>query len=233
MRKKSTKCISFYAFTSKGKIRAVACGKWSCAVCAKDNARMWAWRARIQLDGTQETYYVWTFTLGSRYVLPKDGYKALPKLWDNLRKVVQRWYAKVTGDRTFKWVYMAFVEAQSKKRKMPHFHIITNVEAPYRIKDFAVHNGFGHQAKQDEINSVKAAYYVTKYVSKGDPSMPKSFRRVRTSQKWAKLPPFIGDKLYVKSKKESITDFLIRVSEATDTDIDDLWEQWSIAHEID
>jgi len=128
-------------------------------------------------------------------------------------------------------VYMAFVEAQPKKRKMPHFHIITNVPAPYRIKDFAVHNGFGHQAKQDEITSQKAAYYVAKYVSKGDPNMPKKFRRVRTSQSWAKLPPYIGEKLYVKSRHETITDYLIRVSEATDKSIDELWDVWQWAHE--
>ena len=193
---------------------------------------MWAWRARLQLDSTQDTYYVWTFTLGSKYKLPQQGYAALPKLWDNLRKVVQRWYARSTGNKAFRWVYMAFVEAQPKKRKMPHFHIITNVPVPYRIKDFAVHNGFGHQAKQDEITSKKAAYYVSKYVSKGDANMPKKFRRVRTSQAWAKLPPYAGNKLYVKSRSETITAFLIRVADATDRSIDDLWDQWQWAHEM-
>jgi len=128
---------------------------------------------------------------------------------------------------------MAFVEAQPKKRKMPHFHIITNVPAPYRIKDFAVHNGFGHQAKQDEITSTKAAYYVSKYVSKGDPNMPKKFRRVRVSQKWAKLPPFVGDHLFVKSKNELLRDYLIRVHEATGRGLDDLWDDWKFYHEMD
>jgi len=231
MRKKAGKCISFYAFTTKGKIVPVSCGKWSCPVCAKENAMLWAWRCRLQIDNSTDVYYVWTFTLGSKFKLPKQGYAALPKLWDNLRKVVTRWYTKATGDKGFRWVYMAFVEAQPKKRKMPHFHIITNVPAPYRIKDFAVHNGFGHQAIQDEITSKKAAYYVSKYVSKGDPNMPKKFRRVRTSQLWAKLPPYVGDKLYVRSKKETLTAFLLRVSDDTDTDIDDLWEQWKWVHE--
>lgn len=128
---------------------------------------------------------------------------------------------------------MAFVETQTKKRKMPHFHIITNIRAPYRIKDFAVHNGFGHQAYEDEITSKKAAYYVSKYVSKGDPAMPKSFRRVRTSQSWAKLPPYATNRLLVKSNKESITDFIFRVANETGKSPDDLWEQWKWAHEMD
>jgi hypothetical protein len=233
MKQKDGKCISFFAFTSNGKITPVSCGKWSCPHCSKENARLWAWRARLQLDCSPETYYVWTFTLGSRYKLPSKGYSILPKLWDNLRKVVVRWYSRQLKEKNFKWVYMAFVEAQPKKRKMPHFHIITNVPAPYRIKDFAVHNGFGHQAKQDEITSKKAAYYVSKYVSKGDPNMPKKFRRVRTSQSWAKLPPYVGNKLYVKSKKESITAFLLRVADETGRDLDDLWDDWKWAHEID
>jgi len=63
--------------------------------------------------------------------------------------------------------------------------------------------------------------------------MPKGFRRVRVSQKWAKLPPYIGNKLYVKSKKETITAFLMRVSGATGRDIDDLWDDWKWAHEMD
>ena len=194
---------------------------------------MWAWRARLQLDAATETYWVWTLTLGKAYKRPKQGYEALPKLWNNLRTVVQRWYAKKTANKAFKWVYMAFVEAQPKKRKMPHFHIITNVPAPYRIKDFAVHNGFGYMAVEDEITSKQAAYYVSKYVSKGDPNMPKKFRRVRTSQNWAKLPPYVGTKLFVRSRAETITDFLIRVSNATGKDLDDLWEQWQFAQEMD
>lgn len=233
MIQKPGKCIAFYGFTGLGKIRAVPCGKWSCEVCRKHNAKMWAWRARIQIDGSTETFWCWTFTLGSKYKTPRQGYEALKKLWNALRMNMQRHYCKDGTGKKLKWTYMAFVEIQPKKRKMPHFHILTNIPAPYRIKDFAVHNGFGHQAKSDEIDSQKAAYYVTKYTSKGDPNMPTKFRRVRTSQNWAKLPPYVGDKLYVKSRNETITAFLLRVADETDTSIDDLWEQWQWAQEMD
>jgi len=116
---------------------------------------------------------------------------------------------------------------------MPHFHIITDMPAPYRIKDFAVHMGYGHQAKQRVVDTFEAANYVAKYASKGDKNMPKNFRRVRCSQNWSKLPPFQGDKLYVKSRNEHITAFLLRVSDETGADLDDLWEQWKWAHEMD
>lgn len=231
MRQKSGKCIAFFGFTSQGKIRAVPCGKWSCEVCRKTNAKMWAWRARIQIEGDPNTYWCWTFTLGSKYKTPRQGYEALKKLWDNLRTNMRRNYCKDATGKPLKWTYLAFVEIQTKKRKMPHFHVLTNIPAPYRIKDFAVHMGFGYQAYSDEVTSNQAVHYITKYVSKGDPNMPQGFRRVRTSQNWAKLPPYVGDKLFVKSRNESITDFLLRVSDATNADIDDLWEQWQWAQE--
>jgi len=187
----------------------------------------------LQIEDTSEVYVCWTLTLGSQYKTRQQGYAALKKLWDSLRKVVQRKLLKLPSNQGKKWTYLAFVEEQPKNRKMPHFHILTNIAAPYRIKDFAVHNGFGHQATEKPVDSRKAAYYVTKYTSKGDPNMPKSFRRVRASQNWKKLPPYEGDKLIVKSKNEFLSDYLLRVSAATDIAIEYLYEQWKLFNEID
>ena len=233
MSKKAGRCIAFYAFNSTGKITPVPCGKWSCEHCAKDNARMWAWRVRLQLDNDDRQYYFWTFTLGSKYKNAKQGFTALPRLWDGLRKAIVRHIQKSTGGMVKKWTYCAFVEGQTKRGNMPHFHVLSSIPSPYRIKDFAVHQGFGYQAKQEKIEGTRAQNYVAKYVSKGNADMPKNFRRCRVSQDWSKLPPYQGSTLYVKSKSESITAFLIRVSDQTGKDIDDLWEQWQWAHEID
>ena len=233
MRKSSQKCISFFAFNSKGTIRAVPCGKWSCEVCRKKNAQMWGWRAQIHIDNATHTYWCWTFTLGSKYKTRKQGYESLKRLWDNLRTVIRRNYSKSPSGATIKWTYLAFVEEQPKKRKMPHFHILTNIPSPYRIKDWAVFLGFGFEAYEDEVVGKQAARYVSKYVSKGGTDMPRGFRRVRSSQNWAKLPPFIGDRLIVKRNSESITDYLLRVADTTDTEIQDLWDRWRVAHEID
>lgn len=252
--KNPDKCVSFWAFSSKGKVVGVPCGKWSCEICRKQNAALWAWRARIQIERSDKKYFVWTLTLGSKYTSPKLGYASLPKLWDNLRKTIQRIMNRATG-RTFKWSYLAFVEAQPKQRKMPHFHIITSMSYKqfkdarntiilkdkskrkhkklYRLKDFAVHVGFGFEAYEDEITSSGAAHYVSKYVSKGDPSMPKNFRRVRASTGWAKLPEYEGDKLIVRARNETISHYVFRVADQTGHDIDYIYAQWVFANDTD
>lgn len=212
-------CPMGFAFNVKGLIQPLYCGQWSCTHCRKRLARMWAWRARIQIDTDAQTqYYCWTFTLGSSYTSAKAGFAAIRGLWDTLRRAVQK---KEKG-----WIYLAFVEGQRQRSNMPHFHVLSNKPSPYRIKDFAVHCGFGFEAYQDKVTGKKAAEYVTKYVSKGMPEAPRHFRRCRPCRKWAKLPPFEGSALLVRSKNEFLSDYLLRVSEASGTDIDTLYERW-------
>lgn len=194
---------------------------------------MWAWRAEIQVENDQYQYYMWTLTLGSNYSDIQRAYADLKKLWDRLRQAVTRYYKKKYNWSHFTWTYLAFVEGQPKRNGMPHFHIITAIPAPERIKDFAVHCGFGHQADEHEINGKGAGAYVAKYASKGAEYIPKDFRRVRASQDWAKLPDFKADTLFVKSKTESITAYLIRVHEETGVSVDSLWLNWQVAHELD
>lgn len=215
-------CPALVAFNSRGIVVGVKCGLWSCPTCRQHNSRMWAWRARLQIENDNKTtYYFWTFTLGSAYKTAKAGFRAIPKLWDNIRRAVQK--------REKGWIYLAFVEGQGRRGNMPHFHVLSNKPAPYRIKDFAVHNGFGYQAKEKPVESIEAAGYVSKYVSKGMPDAPRNFRRCRPSQKWAKLPPYEGDPLLVKSRKESLTDYLLRVNQASGVDIDELYNRWRTA----
>lgn len=93
--------------------------------------------------------------------------------------------------------------------------------------------GFGHQAKELAVDSGGAASYVAKYASKSDDAMPKDFRRVRTSQGWAKLPEYHGMPLIVKARKEFLSEYLIRVAEITGVDFETLHARWTLAHEID
>jgi hypothetical protein len=227
------RCVIGYGFNGQGKIKAIRCGRWTCPDCAKWNAKQWAWRARIQIREDDRMYYHWTLTLGSKYKTPVQGFNDLPRLWNNLRMIVERHYRKTTGNPKWKWTYLAFVEGQAERNGMPHFHILSAVKSPYnkkkgwkRIKDFAAKNGFGHQATQDLVDGEKAQYYVTKYASKGDPAIPKNFRRCRPSQDWQKLPPYDIGKFLVPDKKESVSDFLLRVERITGADIDDLKDQW-------
>lgn len=212
-------CPTQKAFDHTGKVVNVWCGNWACPRCGKVNARLWAWRVRVHIQDSQGKAYFWTLTLGSRYTTPEQGFTALPKLWDTFRKMVQR---AIPG----KWQYCAVVEGQPKRSDMPHFHIISMTKAPARLKDMAVHAGFGHQAKEKTIDGAQAGYYVTKYSTKSSKAMPKKFRRVRVSQDWPKLPEYHGLPMIVKAKNEHTSAYIMRVSEITGVGLDVLWERW-------
>lgn len=159
-----------------------------------------------------------TLTLGSQYKTTRDGYLAIPKLWDSTRKAYQRWYGSM--------VYMAFVEGQQNRGGMPHFHILTDREPPTRrgrlgyvtshgVHDFAVAYGWGYQAKLEIVLSSQAAVYVAKYASKGDTAMPRNFRRVRASQDFPKLPDLTDDPLIVPARDEDVAHYIDRVCSVT------------------
>jgi len=219
-------CVIGYGFNQHGKIKPIRCGLWTCPDCAKWNAKQWAWRARIQLREDDRDYYFVTFTLGRKYKSVELAYKDLPRLWDGLRKYIERFYRKSTANKSWRWTHLAFVEGQANRRGMPHFHILSAVRMPYRVKDFAVHRGFGHQATQEKIDGERAQRYVAKYASKGDPHIPKGFRRCRPSRDWAKLPPYDTGRFLVPDKKESLSDFFMRVERETGADVDDIRDSW-------
>lgn len=213
------KCPAFYAFDNEGNLHAVQCGQWTCKVCAKHLARLWAWRCRLHIESNNNEGWFWTLTLRGKYHTAEQGYKALPTLWDNLRKRIQRSQTQ--------WSYCAFVEGQPKRDYMPHFHVISTTKAPQRLKDLAMECGFGYQAVEKKINSAKAANYCAKYASKTNPATPKGFRRVRASRDWAKLPDYDGDPLLVRAKTELLSDYLLRVHFVSGVPVDDLLYVWS------
>jgi hypothetical protein len=135
-----------------------------------------------------------------------------------------------------KWSYLAFVECHPKRGKIPHFHVLSLSPAPVvgshksnPIKDLAFKAGFGYMATEEKIESGKAAGYVAKYASKHDPSIPRNFRRCRCSQDWAKLPEIELDPYLVKSRNESLTDYLLRVNSQTYVDMETLYIRWTDA----
>src|SRR5438477_4135940 len=218
-------CGDLHAFKHDGSVVIVYCGKWSCSRCAKVNANLWAWRVRLYISAGQGEAWFWTFTLGSSYHTPKSGYQALPKLWDTLRKKVQRQFGK--------WEYCAFVEGQPKRGRMTHINIISFVKSPKRIKDLAVECGFGHQAVEEYVSDKKAGAYVAKYASKTDAQMPTGFRRVRTSRGWPKLPPYHGERYMVKSSLETLADYLLRVSDVSGVEPEVLERRWTNSFTFD
>lgn len=222
------------AFTHGGQPRMLYCGKWSCKHCRAQNAKDCARDARYGIThGNKENFtpVFWTLTLGKPYYTAKQGYAALPRLWDALRKALQRAYGKIC--------YLAFVEGQALRNGMPHFHVIIYARVPQGyskrrdrskwIKDFAVAMGFGHQAEEKPITSDGAAQYVAKYVSKSTPYMPKGFRRVRYSRNWVRAPRPVRQPYVVRSIGEPIEAYILRVEEISGRDVDDLIKDYQSA----
>ena len=194
------------AFNANGEIIRLACDRWSCDYCRKILA--WRWSQRISygiaLRPNSEPWF-WTLTLPGWVLDAKTGYKILPERWDTFRRELQR------NGREF--CYAAFVEAHPHRSNIPHFHIITFAPSPRRLKDLAVYCGFGHQAKELEINGKMAANYVSKYASKGSPAIPPYFRRVRVSQDWPSLPlPEYPIKVFPVGRREALSEYLRRMS---------------------
>ena len=96
-------------FTSKGVCVPLPCGRWQCPECAKSLALQWAMRVRLGTDNRLSWF--WTLTMSGKIQTPERAYELLPKLWDSLRKKMQR-----SSDE---WTYVAFVEGQPKRRHMP------------------------------------------------------------------------------------------------------------------
>lgn len=144
----------------------------------------------------------------------------LPKLWDTLRKRFQRAYK---GE----WDYLAFVEGQQQTRGgMPHFHIISTRPLPietsktgytskHKVHNFARLFGFGYECDQKAVSDKGAAYYVSKYASKQDASVPRGTRRVRATQSWYKDPKAERKPLLVPARNEDLAHFIDRVSSET------------------
>lgn len=208
------------AFNELGEVIALACDRWDCGDCRKILSWRWAQTVRygIALWPTHKAYF-WTLTLPPWVLSADTGYRVLPERWDNLRKTVQRAQGQ--------FHYCAFVEAHPHRQLIPHFHIITLNKAPTRLKDMAVHCGFGYQAQEVEINAGMAVSYVAKYASKADMAIPKHFRRVRVSRSWPRLPePEYPLKVYPLEKREALTAYLRRMSVTLGRPLDVLRSAW-------
>lgn len=212
-------CPTMHAFNQRAQVVAVLCGSWNCPTCARENARLWAWRCKLTVQKHDNGAYFWTFTMRAKYRTAFAAYKDLPALWRHLVRRLKRLGVK-------SWTYCAFVEGQPKRGHMPHFHVISIQKSPVRLKDLAMNSGFGYQADEKRINSAKAANYCAKYASKQNPHTPKGFRRVRASKDWEKLPDKDYPAIIVKSRNESTADYLLRVADFTGADLQAIADKW-------
>lgn len=206
-------------FNAEGNVVAVACDRWGCDACRQVLSYRWATRVRYGMALHGGASYHWTLTLPGKIKTSAFAFMALPSMWDNLRKTMQREHKK--------WDYAAFVEIHPHRTGIAHFHIITFEASSTRIKDRAAHAGFGYMATEQLIEGWEAAFYVTKYTSKQGKQMPKGFRRVRLSQAWPKLPTAVYEiPLLPLRTKETLGNYLERISMVTTVSQIDLLARW-------
>lgn len=208
------------AFNEDGELVTLACDRWGCPYCQKVVAWRWSERVRFGIElWKPRTAYFWTLTLPAWVHYPKTGFRILPGLWANLRQSIRRDLGE--------WPYVAFVECHPHRALIPHFHIVSLRWEPRRLKDLAVHSGFGYEAKSFQITSKGAAIYVSKYCSKQGYAMPKNFRRVRASYDWPKLPdPGYGKRVLYRKPRESVKAYVRRVAIETGEDYNSLMSTW-------
>jgi hypothetical protein len=117
----------------------------------------------------------------------KFAYKILGDQWDGFRNRWQYW-AKKSGEPNF---YAAFVEGQTRREGMPHFHILgCGLPDTETLRKWAVESGFGYQVKLMPLSAnAGTAWYVSKYSTKSTdaPDMPEGFRRCRYSKDWPRM----------------------------------------------
>jgi hypothetical protein len=228
------KCPVAGAFDTDGNTHIIYCGQWSCPRCAVRLANKWAARARAGFspdseEGVDELWFL-TLTLGSGVRSTLGGFALLPRLWDTTRKQYQRYYGSFS--------YIAFVEGQPNRSFMPHFHILATSLPPTRrnakgnvtkraLHDWAHSVGWGFQAELLIVSSAEASAYVAKYASKQSPLTPKGFRRVRVSKDWPQTPEKSAAKWIVPARDEGVAHYIMRISEVTGLDPDDLWPKWA------
>jgi hypothetical protein len=215
------KCPTDCAFrATDGQAVPLLCGSWNCRLCSLKKAAHWAKIARFGIETLDSQSWFWTLTMSNKVRTRARAFERLPTMWNSFRMSIQR--------HTPFWLYVAFVEGQPQRGYMPHFHILSSVPSYARLKDIAVAAGFGIQAKEIQITTEGAAAYVAKYASKQGWDAPKKFRRVRASKAWPRPPEEPKDPYIVKYKRESVTAYLMRVSQATKRDLGSLYEDYML-----
>lgn len=211
---------SYRAFNEDGELIEMACDQWNCVQCSRALAWRWAERVRygIALWPLRDAYF-WTLTLPSWVHYASTGFRILPEMWDRFRREIQKTYPN--------WQYAAFVECHPHRNFIPHFHIISLSPASKRLKDIAVHAGFGYEVFDVQITSKGAASYVTKYASKQGYEMPRNFRRIRVSHSWPRLPkPAYDKQVYPIQSGESVKRYVARIAVLIGRQPGELMDKW-------
>lgn len=205
-------CLATLGVTADGKVFPVRCKKWSCPVCAPINALRRAIEVANGVQALQAAGVMLSFvtvTQPASVATASYAYSILDSQWDGFRNRWQYWAGK--HNRRLAWyysslfrafipelytdtvprVYAAFVEGQSRRAGMPHFHFLASpLPGKETLRQWAVQSGLGYQVDlQPVLPGSGVAWYVSKYSTKSSDaaSMPRFFRRVRLSQDFPRM----------------------------------------------
>lgn len=227
----SALCIATVGVTPDGHVFPVRCKRWACPICAPINALHAAIKTAngvyaLASSGVMVKFA--TITQPGNIKSPRLAYAILDNQWDKFRNRWQYWARKAGIPNT----YAAFVEGQSRRSDMPHFHIIGSA-LPKRwvVRDWATASGFGYQADVQKIQAnAGVAWYVSKYSTKGSDAeyIPRGFRRVRYSQDWPDMLFEVDlqeDTAIVRKQHESYASWLVRAVSAFQVEPSDVMLQ--------
>lgn len=219
-------CAATIGIAENGVVFPIRCKRWNCPVCAPINAYRWAIEVA---NGVQALFAAGvlpkflTITQGSNVKTPQYAYEILHSQWSKFQSRWRRWCDEL-GVPMF---YAAFVEGQTRRDGMPHFHIISGfIPDKELVRDWVVRSGFGYQiALHDMKPNSGAAWYVSKYSTKSSDAkdMPKGFRRCRLSENWPRLrwrSELMEATAIVKRPNESYRLWAFRASRVLDLDPD-------------
>jgi len=221
-------CMATVGASPDGKVFPVRCKRWACPVCAPINALHEAIKVA---NGVYALYaagvrlYFATITQPPSVRTAEFAYRIIDKQWDGFRNRWQYWAGKAEIPN----FYAAFVEGQTRRAGMPHFHIIGSaLPDKEALRRWAVESGFGYMVDRQPLTpDAGTAWYVSKYSTKSSDAkdMPEGFRRVRYSRDWPRL--LMGSDLnesmgIVKGPNESYASWAMRASLVVEARASDL-----------
>lgn len=186
----NTLCIATVGCTETGYVFPIRCKRWNCPVCAPLNALHEAIRTA---NGVRAIFAAGlipkfaTITQPGTVATAAYAYGILHNQWDKFRNRWQYWANKQGCPN----LYAAFVEGQTRRGGMPHFHIIaTALPGKSTLSEWCVDSGLGYMLDLSPVKANSgAAWYVSKYSTKSTDAanMPPGFRRVRYSRDFPQM----------------------------------------------
>lgn len=224
-------CMATQGVTSEGRVFPVRCKQWNCPVCAPINAYLCAIKTANGVNallaaGIMPNFA--TITQSGKVRTARFAYSILAAQWSGFRN---RWeyYTRKNGIPN---PYAAFVEGQSRRAGMPHFHIIAaGLPGKERLREMVVKSGFGYQVDLQRIQPGSGvAWYVSKYSTKSSDAalMPHGFRRVRYSEDWPDMlfrADLMESDAIVRQPRESYASWILRAVQAFGVDPQDIMRQ--------